>query len=60
MIFNLLFKELKKAEKRWNDIYSNFINTHFSSAAEYFAAQRAMYNSKTYEDYRSLISYIFK
>lgn len=38
MIFNLLFKELKKAEKRWNNIYSNFINTHFSSAAEYFAA----------------------
>lgn len=56
MIFNLLFK----AEKRWNDIYSNFINTHFSSAAEYFAAQRAVYNSKTYKDYRSLISYIFK
>lgn len=59
MEFNLLFKELKKAEKRWNDIYSNFINTHFSSAAEYFTARRAVYNSKAYEDYRSLISYIF-
>ena len=60
MILNLLFKELEKAEKRGNDIYNNFISTRFSSAAEYFAAQRAVYNSKTYKDYRSLISYIFK
>ena len=60
MILNLLFKELEKTEKRGNDIYNDFINTHFSSAAEYFAAQRAVYNSKTYKDYRSLISYIFK
>lgn len=60
MILNLLFKELEKAEKRENDIYNNFINIHFSSAAEYFATQRAVYNSKAYKDYRSLINYIFK
>lgn len=60
MILNLLFKELEKAEKRGNDIYNDFINTYFSSAAEYFVVQRAVYNSKTYKDYRSLINYIFK